>query len=153
MFTDRATELPEGHEPRSNTQDLQALRAARLMLVFVCVQSIAGAGFDWKFSEVAVMGVGLSGFLMRAMSVVVSIGGMLITALLLGIVSGAARLLCGKPSMCASPTMQTVSRILVVHMPQGVHLLIQLYDVCTGVTMEMCKSMLDVSNNVGMAVC
>ncbi|KAK9813412.1 hypothetical protein WJX73_006994 [Symbiochloris irregularis] len=50
-------------------------------------EAIAGAGFDWKFSEVAVVGVGLSGFLMRAMSVAVSIGGMLITALLLGIVS------------------------------------------------------------------
>ena len=34
------------------------------------------------------LGKGLSGFLMRAMSVMVSIGGMLITALLLGIVSG-----------------------------------------------------------------
>lgn len=53
-----------------------------------CAQAIAGAGFDWKFSEVAVLGLGLSGFFMRSMSVVVSIGGMLITALLLGIVSG-----------------------------------------------------------------
>ena len=51
----------------------------------VCAfQAVAGAGFDWKFSEEAVGG----GILMRMMSMVVSIGGMLITALLLGIVSG-----------------------------------------------------------------
>ena len=43
-------------------------------------------GFDWKFLDEAVDG----GFLMRLMSVAVSIGGMLITALLLGIVSGPA---------------------------------------------------------------
>lgn len=48
------------------------------------LQAVAGAGFDWKFSEEAVNG----GFLMRVMSMVVSVGGMLITALLLGIVSG-----------------------------------------------------------------
>ena len=48
------------------------------------MQAVAGAGFDWKFSEEAVGG----GILMRMMSMVVSIGGMLITALLLGIVSG-----------------------------------------------------------------
>lgn len=48
------------------------------------MQAVAGAGFDWKFSEEAVNG----GILMRGMSMVVSIGGMLITALLLGIVSG-----------------------------------------------------------------
>ena len=58
------------------------------------VQAIAGAGFDWKFSEVAVLGAGFSGFLIRSMSVVVSIGGMLITALLLGIVSGACQPAC-----------------------------------------------------------
>ena len=51
----------------------------------MCVQAVAGAGFDWKFSEEAVHG----GILMRVMSMVVSVGGMLITALLLGIVSGA----------------------------------------------------------------
>ena len=50
----------------------------------MCVQAVAGAGFDWKFSEEAVHG----GILMRVMSMVVSVGGMLITALLLGIVSG-----------------------------------------------------------------
>ena len=55
-------------------------------------QAIAGAGFDWKFSEAAVLGSGLSGVLIRGMSVVVAIGGMLITALLLGIVSGEASL-------------------------------------------------------------
>lgn len=51
------------------------------------LQAVAGAGFDWKFSEEAVDG----GFLMRVMSVMVSVGGMLITALLLGIVSGGVR--------------------------------------------------------------
>lgn len=50
----------------------------------IALQAVAGVGFDWKFSEEAVGG----GFLMRVMSVGVSIGGMLITALLLGIVSG-----------------------------------------------------------------
>ena len=51
-------------------------------------QAVAGAGFDWKFSEEAVNG----GILMRIMSMVVSVGGMLITALLLGIVSGVQKL-------------------------------------------------------------
>ena len=56
-----------------------------------CPQAVAGAGFDWKFSEDAVFG----GFMMRFMSLGVSLGGMLITALLLGIVSGE-----GPPCCC-----------------------------------------------------
>jgi hypothetical protein len=63
----------------------------------VCAwQAVAGAGFDWKFSEEAVDG----GIMMRMMSMMVSIGGMLITALLLGIVSGGpSPLLCDQMSL------------------------------------------------------
>lgn len=80
------------------------------------MQAIAGAGFDWKFSEVAVLGAGLSGFLIRSMSVVVSIGGMLITALLLGIVSG--KHLCGLKDLPHLLPLQGMAQNLISYWGQ-----------------------------------
>jgi hypothetical protein len=51
------------------------------------LQAIAGVGIDWTFAEDAVKYGGLPA---RATAVAVSLGGLLVTALMLGIVSGAA---------------------------------------------------------------
>lgn len=49
------------------------------------VKAIHGVGIDWTFAGEAVE---YGGFLVRATAVFVSLGGMLVTALMLGIVSG-----------------------------------------------------------------
>jgi hypothetical protein len=49
------------------------------------VQAIHGVGIDWTFAGEAVE---YGGFMVRATAVLVSVGGMLVTALMLGIVSG-----------------------------------------------------------------
>lgn len=52
------------------------------------LQSIAGVGIDWTFVDGSTEKGGLQGFIMKAVGVAVSIGGMLVTALMLGLVSG-----------------------------------------------------------------
>ncbi|MEW5303229.1 MAG: hypothetical protein WDW36_005938 [Sanguina aurantia] len=53
--------------------------------------AVAGAGLDWTFSDTAVKddASAFSAFMVRLVALLVSVGGMLITALLLGIVSDA----------------------------------------------------------------
>ena len=57
------------------------------------LQAIHGVGIDWTFAGEAVEH---GGFLVRAAAVSVSLGGMMVTALMLGLVSGASPL-------CISP--------------------------------------------------
>ena len=49
------------------------------------MQAIHGVGIDWTFAGEAVE---YGGFLVRGTAVLVSLGGMLVTALMLGLVSG-----------------------------------------------------------------
>lgn len=49
---------------------------------------MAGTGLDWTFAEKA-QGADWSAFVMRTVSLMLSVGGMLVTALLLGLVSDA----------------------------------------------------------------
>ena len=49
------------------------------------MQAIHGVGIDWTFAGEAVE---FGGFLVRGTAVLVSLGGMLVTALMLGLVSG-----------------------------------------------------------------
>ncbi len=49
------------------------------------MQAIHGVGIDWTFAGEAVE---YGGFLVRVTAVLVSLGGMLVTALMLGLVSG-----------------------------------------------------------------
>ena len=51
----------------------------------IVLQAIHGVGIDWTFAGEAVE---YGGFLVRATAVLVSLGGMLVTALMLGLVSG-----------------------------------------------------------------
>jgi hypothetical protein len=53
------------------------------------LQAIHGVGIDWTFAGEAVEH---GGFLVRATAVSVSLGGMMVTALMLGLVSGASPL-------------------------------------------------------------
>ena len=57
------------------------------------LQAIHGVGIDWTFAGEAVE---YGGFLVRATAVLVSLGGMLVTALMLGLVSGV-------PVFCLAP--------------------------------------------------
>ena len=61
------------------------------------LQAIHGVGIDWTFAGEAVEH---GGFLVRATAVSVSLGGMMVTALMLGLVSGASPL-CISPIACA----------------------------------------------------
>ncbi|GMH39161.1 hypothetical protein BSKO_07059 [Bryopsis sp. KO-2023] len=52
-------------------------------------EALAGVGIDWTFSEEAGSGRGFSGVATRVVATIVSLGGLLVTALMLGIVSEA----------------------------------------------------------------
>ena len=54
------------------------------------VQAIQGVGIDWTFADEGEEGGHATRLFVRLMAVGVSLGGMLITALMLGIVSGDA---------------------------------------------------------------
>lgn len=51
-------------------------------------EALAGVGIDWTFSDQATSGAGLGGVAARVVATIVSLGGLLVTALMLGIVSG-----------------------------------------------------------------
>lgn len=51
-------------------------------------EALAGVGIDWTFSAEATSGVGFGAVAARVVATVVSLGGLLVTALMLGIVSG-----------------------------------------------------------------
>lgn len=56
-------------------------------------ESLAGVGIDWTFSDEATSGEGYGAVAARVVATVVSLGGLLVTALMLGIVSGGTNLL------------------------------------------------------------
>lgn len=56
--------------------------------MYACRLAVAGAGLDWTFAEKA-QGTDWGSLLMRTVSLLLSVGGMLVTALLLGLVSDA----------------------------------------------------------------
>ncbi len=55
------------------------------------VAGAAGVGIDWSFASATEDGTGAAGFLARLVALLISCGGLIITALLLGIVSGVRR--------------------------------------------------------------
>ena len=65
----------------------------------IVLQAIHGVGIDWTFAGEAVE---YGGFLVRATAVLVSLGGMLVTALMLGLVSG-MRLSCMASKAAPAP--------------------------------------------------
>jgi cell shape-determining protein MreD len=65
---------------------LQFLTICTLVLIYR--SAVAGSGLDWTFSDKAI-DTTWSALLVRAVSLMVSVGGMLVTALLLGLVSDA----------------------------------------------------------------
>ena len=62
-----------------------------------------GVGIDWTFAGEAVE---YGGFLVRGTAVLVSLGGMLVTALMLGLVSGESRATF-RPSFCSDSSVRS----------------------------------------------